>query len=478
MRFKGTLVLLILCLALGAFLYFYEIKGGEQREKAKQAENQAWNLEEKDIQQMDFIYPDRHFTAVRHGENEWVLTVPRQLEADSDELNRLANSASNIRREKTIEQNAAHLDKYGLNPPQSSLKIKTKNGKEYTIAFGNDNPIGSSAYAMLPGQKDVFLVLSSVVSTFKKNLDDLRNHSVLSFKQQDVQSLNLKSPKGDLKLIKDSDDRWWIEGTEKIAADSPGVRGILNALSMAKIKEFFDHSEDDYTNLGLNKPFIDVTLTIGPDKAIRHLIIGSEKSKIHSKTGKKEKQKGGPNLGKAKESSTSPIYLSKDESRKDLFFVEKDLVDKLQQSPNDVRDKALAPFQRWDIDFMSLTNPKGNFAFTKSGGEWYLGEAKKKVKWDAVNGILDALEKPIKEWIEKPTQPSTYGLDKPAIHIVLKQGSNVIVDCSLSKGKKDVVYAQLKGVSAVKVADPESFTLLDKGESDLIENPDASLKKK
>jgi hypothetical protein len=88
------------------------------------------------------------------------------------------------------------------------------------------------------------------------------------------------------------------------------------------------------------------------------------------------------------------------------------------------------------------------------------------------------MEKPIKEWIEKPAQPSTYGLDKPAIHIVLKQGSNVIVDCSLIKGKKDVVYAQLKGVSAVKVADPESFTLLDKGESDLIETPNAGSKKK
>ena len=40
MRFKGTLILLIVCLALGAFVYFYEIKGGEEREKAKQAEKQ------------------------------------------------------------------------------------------------------------------------------------------------------------------------------------------------------------------------------------------------------------------------------------------------------------------------------------------------------------------------------------------------------------------------------------------------------
>jgi hypothetical protein len=478
MRFKGTLVLLIACLALGGFLYFYEIKGGEKREKAKQAENQVWNLEEKNIGQMDFIYPDRHITAVRKEEEQWVLTAPRQLEADSDELNRLANSASNIGREKTVESNATDLDKYGLAPARYSLKLRTKDGKEYTIMFGNDNPTGSSAYAMRPDQKEVFMVLSSVVSAFNKKLDDLRDHSVLSFKQQEVQSLNLKSPKGDLEFTKDNEDRWWIEGMDKIAADGPGVRGILNALSMAKIKEFFDQKADDYTNLGLDKPFIDVRLTIGSDKAIKHLIIGSEKSKIRGKTGKNGKQESGGQLSDTAESSSSPIYLARDESRQDLFFVDKDLVDKLQQSLNDVRDKALAPFQRWDIDFMSLTNPKGTFTFTKSGGEWFLGESKKKANWDAINGILDALEKPVKEWMEKPAQPSAYGLDKPAIHVILKKGSSVIVDCALSKGKNDTVYGEVKGDSSVKVADPESFTLLDKGESDFVEAPKPAAQKK
>jgi hypothetical protein len=34
MRFKGTFILLLLCMGLGAYVYFYEIKGGEKREKA------------------------------------------------------------------------------------------------------------------------------------------------------------------------------------------------------------------------------------------------------------------------------------------------------------------------------------------------------------------------------------------------------------------------------------------------------------
>jgi len=49
-HFKGTLVLLIVCLALGGYVYFYEIKGGEKREKAKEAEKQVWKFEGSDIE--------------------------------------------------------------------------------------------------------------------------------------------------------------------------------------------------------------------------------------------------------------------------------------------------------------------------------------------------------------------------------------------------------------------------------------------
>jgi hypothetical protein len=472
MKFKGTLVLLIVCLAFGGFLYFYEIKGGEEREKAKQAENQTWKIEGKDIQQIDLVSPDQHITAVRKNEKEWTLTAPRPLDADSDEINRLAGSASSIRREGVVEQNAANLAKFGLSPAEFSLELRTKDGKEYAIDFGNDNPTGSSTYAAIRNKGEVFLVSKYAASDFNKQVDDLRSHSVLSFEQPEVQSLSLRSPKGDLALVKDSNDRWWFDGKEKRAADSPEIRGILNALSMGRIKEFFNQNPKDYVNLGLDKPFIDVRIIYGKDKAIKHLVIGSEKSEIRKKSERNAAIESMLNP------SSSKIYLAKDESRPDLFFVEKDLVDKLIKSPDDVRDKALASFQRWDIDSIELTNSKGSFSFTKSGGEWFLGKAKKKAKWDAVNGILDAMEKPVKEWIDTPAPLSKYGLDKPSSRIILKQGSNPIIDCVFGNTAKDGIYAKVKGDSSVKVADPDGIDVLDKGESDYIEAPAADAPKK
>jgi hypothetical protein len=473
MRFKGTLVLLIVVLALGGFIYFYEIKGGAQREKAKESESLIWKIEDRNIRQIELSSPGQHVAAARKDEKEWVLTAPQTLDADSQELDRLARSAVTLRRENIVEQNAADLAKFGLSPAQTSLKFKTKDGKDYAINFGNNNPTGSSAYASFPGQKVVFLVPAGAASAFSKKVDDLRNRSVLSFEQPEVQSLSVNNPKGVFELTKDKDDRWWFKGTEKRAADGPGVRGILSALSTGKIKEFFNDNTSDYTTLGLDKPFIDVSLTYGKHKAIKHFIIGLEKSRL-----KKKSAKPAAGEGKAAEQTSSEVYLAQDISRPDLFFVEKDLVDKLLKSPNDVRDKTLASMQRWDVDAIELTNTKGSFSFLKLNGEWFFGAAKKKAKWDAVNGILDAMEKPVKEWIDKPAPLKEYGLDKPAVHAVFKQGGRIIADCALGKSAKNGIYAHVKGDSSVKIADPEGLNVLDQGESGFVEAAAAANPKK
>jgi hypothetical protein len=466
MRFKGTLILLAVCLAFWAFLYFYDIKGGERREKSKQAESQIWKLDDTAIQQIELDYPNLHIIGVRKDAKEWTLTAPQQWDADSDELNRLANSASNIRREEVVEQNAGNLSEFGLEPAQSSLKLKTKDKKEYAIDFGNSNPGGDYTYARLSNQKAVFLVASSTASAFKKKVEDLRSHSVLSFEPREVQTLNIQSPKGNFELFKDASDRWWLAGTEKRAADSPEIRGILNALSMGKIKEFFNENPGEHTNTGLDKPFMDIQLTYGKNKATERLIIGSEKSRL---------QKKGKPASKEPNPASPEMYLAKDESRPDLFFVDKEFFNKLLKSPDDLRDKALASFQRWDIDTILLTNTKGSFSFTKSGGKWVLGSAKKNANWEAVNGILDAMEKPVKEWIDKPAPLTTYGLDKPLIHVILKQGANAMVDCSFGKSAKNGgLYSQVQGDSSVKVADPVGIGILDKAEPDYIETPAAA----
>jgi Domain of unknown function (DUF4340) len=472
MRFKGTLLLLLICAGLGAFVYYYEIRGGEQREKAKQEEKQLWKLESNNIQQIDLIVPDQQVTAVRTGEKEWKLTAPRALEADSDELNRLASSAADMSRESVIEPNASDLSKFGLNPAEVTLHFKMKDGTERKIRFGQNNPTGSSTYAVLDGKNEVFLVPAYVASTFKKKLIDLRNRSILKFEQFETQTVDLQTQKGAVRLVKEG-DRWWIQGKERWAADSSAVSGLLSALATTQVKDFLEEkAADSYGSLGFDKPLLDVKLTVGKDKGIKHLTIGMEKSKL-TKTGESKPKPKPEKKDDTTATAASELYVARDESRTELFLVDKEFVDKIAKEPKDFRDKALASFQRWDIDVVFLKNSKGEFTFTKSGtsGDWVMGDAKKKTKWDGVSGILDAMEKPVKEFVENSGAASSYGLDKPEVRVILKQGANVKVDCVFGKETREGVYAQIKGESSIKIADKESIEKLNKGETDFLEAP-------
>jgi hypothetical protein len=468
MRFRGTLILFVLCVGLGTFLYFYEIKGGERRTKAKEEANQVWKVESGDIQQLDLISGSDHISAVRIGDKQWKITAPRPVEADSDELNRLASSASSITRESVTETNATDLAKYGLEPPQESVTLKTKDGREYKMRLGNNNPTGNSTYAVLEGSKDVFLLASYAAGNLRKKLDDLRNHAVLSFDQYEAQSLKFNSAKGEVDLVKEG-DRWWLQGKERWSADSSEVNTVLSALSNGRLKEFFDDNPDDYSKLGFDEPTLDVRLTVGKDKAIKHLQVGLEKSMLIKKGAKPAK----PAAGAKPAESTPKLYVARDESRSGLFYVDSEFVDKFLKSPADFRSKALASFQRWDIDTIVLTNSKGTVTLTKSdtGSDWLVGQDKKKAKWDAVNGVLDALEKPVKQFVEEGRPRGVYGLDKPAIHAVLKQKGEEKVDCSFGQETKDGIYALVKGESSIKLADKEIVDKLNKGAEDFIEPP-------
>jgi hypothetical protein len=477
MRFKGTFALLLICAGFGAYLYFYEMKSGTDSDAAKQEQSRIWKVDANSVQQIDIVSPEGQITAVRAGEKDWKITVPRPLEADSDEVNRLVTSASDLSRESLLESNAANLATFGLQPPRTTVELKTKDGKQYKILFGINNPTGNSTYATVPGKNEVLLVANYTATSFNKKLDDVRNRSILAFEQSEVQSADLETSKGKVQLVKEN-DKWAIQGKEKWPADSSAVTSILSDLSAGKVKEFFDGDPSDYVTLGFDKPSAEIRVVVGKSRAVKHLTVGIEKSRLLKKGEKPKPEPKKTETAEKKDekpADSSVLFLARDETRPELFFVEKEFVDKLLKTPEDLRDKALASYPRWDIDTIVLTNSKGTFTFTKSGsgGDWVLGDAKKKTKWDAVNGILDALEKPVKNFIDSPESPAAYGLEKPAVEVVLKQGGTVRADCAFGKEAKDGVYAQVKGEKSVKVADKDSLEKLNKGESDFVEPPPA-----
>jgi hypothetical protein len=244
------------------------------------------------------------------------------------------------------------------------------------------------------------------------------------------------------------------------------VNSLLGDLSGGRVKEYFDDNPEEYAGLGFDKPVLDLRLTVGKDKGIKHLVVGMEKSKLVKKGQK-------PAAAEKKTEAANPaLYLTRDDSRPEMFFVDKEFVDKFLKDPVELRDKALVVYQRFDIDGITITNAKGTVSLTKSqSGDWVVGRDKKKAKWDAVNEVFDALQNPVKGFVDAPGALSQYGLDTPGVRVILKQGPAVRVDCIFGKDAKDGVYTQVAGEPYLKIAEKESRDKLGKSEPDFVEPP-------
>src|SRR5438105_9648910 len=117
MKFKGTAILFLLFGLLGAYVYFFEVRGQEQRQKQEEAKKKAFQVDEKDISEISLIYPDRTITGVKKGEKQWEITSPPGIQADPDEWQTLASNIPRIEREDTVAQNAQDLTAFGLKDP-------------------------------------------------------------------------------------------------------------------------------------------------------------------------------------------------------------------------------------------------------------------------------------------------------------------------------------------------------------------------
>jgi len=452
MRFKGTFVLLIVAILFGGYIYFYEYRGDEERQAAKKIENRIWQFDAEDIVRVELTTQNGFVVASSAEDGQWKITSPHEWLADNAQLSRVISSASRLDRERVIETSAADLAQFGLSPPKLELRLFSGDGREYGIAFGENNPSGNSTYSALIGENEVFFVSAAAALSFDAEAEDFRNRSVLSFERAGVQGVILRNPKGVIELEKDRDDRWWFIGADKREAGGPAVREMLNALHLGNIPEFFDENAEDYVNTSLDKPLIDVVLAFGAEKGLKRLVIGTEKSSLRKKT---------PSAEAETTDDFQKIFLARDDSRKELFFVENDLVDKLSKSVADLRDKALVPFQRWDVDSVLLENARGKFQFVKTNGEWFLDDASKnKADWSEINNIFDVLEMPVVEWIDNPASTAGYGTETPAARIVLKKGNTVIAECGFGRAVENGVYAKVSGDSSIKVAEAEVFEFL------------------
>ena len=216
-RGRSTLILLVVALGLGGYLYFVESERPVQEENAKK---KVFTYETDKITEVQ-VKSSSGTTALRKGaDGSWTIVQPVQAPADRNSVNDIITNLANLEEEREVDPNAADLKAYGLAEPAVDVTFQVEGDKEpKRILVGDKTPSSSHVYAKLPATNRVFLVGTSLQTAADRSTFDFRDKAALTFDQTKVQSLELASAAETIRLEK-SGEEW------KIVKPHSGARGF------------------------------------------------------------------------------------------------------------------------------------------------------------------------------------------------------------------------------------------------------------
>jgi hypothetical protein len=237
---RSTGILLLLAAALGAFVWFYEIRGGEEREKAEARAKRLFpGVEAEAVSAISLRTSDGQDARLeKHGE-EWRIVAPVERLADGTAVDGMASSLAELASEAVIEspQPAAV---YGLDAGERVVRFAAGE-VEHELRVGKTTPVGGQTYAATSADASkVYTVPTYRVTGLKKSLDDLREKRVLRFDRGAIRRIEASWPPDARVVLEREGESWKLREPLAADADESTVDTLLSDLSFLRASRFID----------------------------------------------------------------------------------------------------------------------------------------------------------------------------------------------------------------------------------------------
>jgi hypothetical protein len=149
---RTTLILLLLALGLGGFVYFYEIQGATQRQEAKEQQRQLFSFEEDRVQSFTIEKQNQTLKFERSkqsGASKWQMKSPSDAPASDAAVAYLLDLLASGTSDRTLTVGATQLREYGLDRPQATVEVKLNNGQTHRLLMGKPDFNRNFLYAQV-----------------------------------------------------------------------------------------------------------------------------------------------------------------------------------------------------------------------------------------------------------------------------------------------------------------------------------------
>ncbi len=403
MRFRTTLILFALALAIGLFIKFYESKRPNTQEANRRAQN-VINFERDKIDGVVIQNADERIE-LKRTDKKWRLESPVKDLADSSAVENLLFDLEDWKKDTTISAKEIEADKnrmaeYGVAKTKLRLKLQGPNAPP-EVLFGNNAALEGKIYVRLENSKDVFLASQSIKNQISKKPEEFRDRKLTDTVATQVVRLSVKTAAGEMELQKQG-DHWQIVKPLRARADDQKVNDLIAQITNSRIAQFVADDAGDLHPYGLAEPRGTVTIFTGDDKST-----GS--GQILQIGGVPEKEK-------------DQVYV-RFTPRKFVYTLPNKIESILSTKPNDLRDRHLVRFDQNQLDRITIDAPgKNKTILARKDQNWTLVNRNNRAANAAeARRLIDLLGGELVTTFvaDVASDLPKYGLDKPQLTVAL-----------------------------------------------------------
>lgn len=424
MKFKGTIFLALCCLALLAVVLFLD-KGPKKTGEEKKS---LFLLDEAKIARITVTEGETVIAAIR-GDRKWTLEQPVAAPANKDEWNTMASTLSTLEYDQVIDEKGQNPAAFGLTRPAIVVTFEGEKGRLNKLELGDNSPTGNFVYARVGNNPKIYLISQYSRDKFKADLARLRDNTALAFDANSLQSFTVQRPDQTLQGVK-KNYNWFLETPLKCRLDDTEVDNLLRACGDQKVVDHLD--------------------TVAP--AERKTALGPVRYRLSVRGEKGEQQV--LEIG-----STSPFnqlageVMAYNVTRDNYFTLPQTFVGLMDTPLDKLRNYSVAEFYPFEVSGITVqANGVKQILAKNKENAWRLVGPGTPVDLDSqkVEDYLGAVrDLKVKEFVDAPAGLAAYGLENPAVKIILdienKTGATILIGAR----QQDMVFARNPEYSSV-----------------------------
>lgn len=435
MKTRTTLILLILAVALGVWIRFFESKKPNTAEATRQA-GKVVNFERDKLEGILIRNGDDRIE-LRRQEGKWRLTRPVKDQADGAAVDNLISDIENWHKEgvipaKDVTAEKGRMSEFGLAQPKLRLRLIAPDAPP-EIFFGKDTAFEGQMYVRFADAKDVYIATQNVRADISKKPDDFRDRKLTDLTTAQVTRAVFKSPAGEIEVRK-KNEHWEIVKPLQARGDDQKINDLLAQTTNARVQEFVADDRGDLHAYGLSEPRGSITIYGADEKQGRTLQLGAGADKIKD--------------------AIYVRYLP----RSAVYALPKKTEEILAVRPNDIRDRHLARIDTNNLDRLTIeATGQPKIVLARKEQSWTIASRNNQpANSDEVRRLLNTLnEQQVSRFVaDTAAELPKYGLDQPQLKLTFSSfasentaetgaGEHPFLTLSFGKIEGNEVYARV-----------------------------------